>query len=303
MRKEIKEDDMARTGSVYFDANAMINLKVIRDNQRLAVLRGGRDCRLVGPGVIFVMKWPGRRYFLISMGDRGQLVTQDEAQFGDTRLPVGLRGSPASTAVRVVDFQDNVIVVVPEDAGSPNVASNPVPERKTVAVRYTPPAFWIGLPLVLFLAVASWMGVRYAADQIHTERAVYEHGVLTTGTVVRKILYHQTKNGEQTHYITYAFQTPAGTTIRKEEIRIDPDVWNGLRENGPIAIRYVPDKPELNLPDGWHMTSFFYLVGGIALAGALLFSVVTVGVLVKKLSGGYRGETHMFLGKRPPGKR
>lgn len=280
----------------------MINVKVIPDDQRLAVLRDGRAYRLVGPGIVFVLNWPGTRYCPIFIGDRGQLVTVDRAQFGDTRLPVVLRGAGTSSTVHVVGFHDNSIVVAGDDETS-RIVGKPVSEEEATPQRYTAVGFWIGLPLVLLLAVVSWMGVRYASDQIHTERAVYERGLLTTGTVVQKILYHQTRTGEQTHYITYAFQTPAGATIRNEEIRVEPDVWNGLRENGPIAIRYVPEQPELNLPDGWHMTDFYYLVGGIALAGALLFSVVTVGMLVKKRSGGYRGETHPFLGERPPRQR
>ena len=51
------------------------------------------------------------------------------------------------------------------------------------------------------------------------------------------------------------------------------------------------------------MTDSYYLAGGIALVGTLLISVVTVGMLIKKLSGGYRGETRPFLGERPPRQR
>jgi hypothetical protein len=175
---------------------------------------------------------------------------------------------------------------------TPEAASKPGPGPKA---GYTPLAFWIGLPLVLILAVASWLGVRYAAGQIHGEQIVYAHGVLTMGQVVKKIRYHRTRQGEQTDYITYTFRTQAGTTMRKEEIRVEAGFWNALKANGPIAVRYVPEKPELNLPDGWHMTRFYYLAGAIALAAALLFSVVAVGMMVKKISGGYRGETHPFL--------
>jgi hypothetical protein len=165
------------------------------------------------------------------------------------------------------------------------------------APRYSARAFWIGLPVVALLAAACWMGAMHAEDRVITERAVYERGVLTTGTVVKKTLYHRTYQGEQTHYITYSFRTPEGSTFRKE-IRIESHVWNTLREGGPLTIRYVPDRPSQNLPDGWHMTSYFYLVGGMAFGGALLFSVIAAGMLIKKLTGGYRGEAHPFPGKR-----
>jgi hypothetical protein len=165
--------------------------------------------------------------------------------------------------------------------------------------RYTRQSFWIGLPVVLFFAVISWMGVRYAADQISTERIVYQRGVLITGTVEEKINYRQREAGEQTHYIAYKFQIPADLTVRNT-IRIEPIMWDHLQNNGPIAIRYVQDKPELNLPDGWHMENFYYWAGGIALFGALFFTIVLIGMLIKKLSCGYRGETHPFLGEQPP---
>jgi hypothetical protein len=280
----------------------MIDFRVISDHQRLALLRDGRGCRLVGPGVILAMKWPGRRHFLISRGDCGPLVTKDQAQFGDARLPVERQGCSTSGTVQIIDFRKNVIVVAPgpEEAGPSRAATHRVAVRKAAPVRYSPLAFWIGLPLVLCFAVVCWLGVWYAADQIHTERVVYARGVSIAGTVVEKIQYFQTMLDEQTHYITYVFQIPSGATVCREKIRVEPAVWNSLRPSGPISIRYVPDAPELNLPDGWHMTRFYCLAGGIALTGALLFSVVTVGMLVKKLSGGYRGETHPFLGGPSP---
>jgi hypothetical protein len=106
-------------------------------------------------------------------------------------------------------------------------------------------------------------------------------------------------SSEQEYYIAYSFRAPAGPTVRKE-IRVGPELWDHLKDNGPISIRYVPDKPVLSLPDGWHMTEFYYWAGGVSLAGALFFSTVLIGMLVKKFSGGYHGETHPFLGKRPP---
>ena len=152
--------------------------------------------------------------------------------------------------------------------------------------RYTKQGFWIGLPVVLFFAGISWTGFWYAADQIITERMVYQSGKQIIGTVVKKILFHQTKNGEQVHYIAYKFRTPANVTV-SNKIRIEFVVWNSLRENGPIAIRYVPNRPELNLPDGWHMQTFYYWAGGVALAGGLLFSTIFFGMLIKKHFGGY----------------
>jgi hypothetical protein len=275
----------------------LIAFKVIADDQRLAVLRPGRTCRLVGPGIVLVVKRHGTRHWPISIGDGGQLVTPDQARFGDAVLPVERQGTKPSGAVRVIGFHGHRVVVGEAEASAGNFG--PASPPKAAPPRYTPLGFWIGLPLVLLLAAVCWKGFLYAADQIHTERVVYARGVLITGTVVKKIRYHQTSPGEQTHYIVYAFRAPQGIPVRKE-IRIDPAAWNRLRDNGPISVRYVPGQPELNLPDGWRMSELFYWAGGIALLGALFFSIVIIGMLIKKATGGYRGETHPFFGQKPP---
>jgi hypothetical protein len=90
--------------------NTMIEVKVIPDKQRFAVLRDGRECRLVGPGLILIMKWPGRKYFPISIGDRGRLVTSKQAQFGEVLLSVEIQTSSPSTAVRVVGLPFTLLI-------------------------------------------------------------------------------------------------------------------------------------------------------------------------------------------------
>ena len=153
--------------------------------------------------------------------------------------------------------------------------------------RYTRTGFFIGLPVILFFCVVCWAGTWYAFNQITTELTVYKQGVIVAGTVVKKTYYRQSRAWEQKHYITYSFTTPHGQTLKKE-IRVKPRFWNSLKEKGPITIRYVPGKPSLNLPDSWHMISFFSLAGGISLIGAVFFTVALIGMLRKKLLGGYR---------------
>jgi hypothetical protein len=261
----------------------MINFKIIPERQRIALLRDGHPCRLLGPGIVFMLKLHGRRFLPISIGDCCELMPSGQARFCDAHLPVELLGPTKSNILQVTGFHSNTIFVAGEDAGV--LSDAPLPTKKAIP-HYTKKGFWIGLPVVLFFAVITWMGVFYAANQIFTERIVYQRGVLTTGTVEEKILYHQIEEGEQAHYVTYKFLTPTNLTIYNK-IRIEPIVWNHLKDHGPIAIRYVPDKPEMNLPDGWHMINFYCWAGGVALVGALFFSVVLIGMLIKKLSGGY----------------
>ena len=182
-------------------------------------------------------------------------------------------------------------------------------EKKAVRPQFKSRNFWIGLPVVLLFASACWIGFLYAGNQILTERGVGEQdlveevgrGVVASGAVIEKTRQHSNDSSQDTFSVTYEFRTPAGLTIHRE-IRVEPELWYRLKENSPIKIRYVPDRPEINLPDGRHMAGFYYVGGGIALAGALLFTVVLIGMLAKKLTGGYRGETHPFLGNRSPGQ-
>jgi hypothetical protein len=276
----------------------VITFKVLSDNQRIAKLCDDRFSRLIGPGVVLLLTLPNTKFYRIAVGDRGQFVSANQAQFGDVLLPVDVRGPAISGAVRVIGFGDCTVLVSEGNVDAP-VTEDALIEEETVRPHFKARNFWIGLPVVLFFCVITWMGFLYAANQIRTERLVYKHGIIATGTVIKKILYDSNDSSEQNQYIIYSFQAPAGSTVRKE-IRVGPEFWDHLKDNGPISIRYVPDKPELSLPDGWHMTEFYYWAGGVSLAGALFFSTVFIGMLVKKFSGGYHGETHPFLGKRPP---
>lgn len=263
----------------------MISIRIVPERQRFALLRDDGFSRLLGPGVVFTLRLPGRRYVLLSIGDSCQLTAHDQGRFGEELLPVELIGPSTSSAARVTGFRSDAILVAGEDSEAPGIENEAAPTRRA-ALRYTRRAFWVGLPVILLFAVVTWLGALYAADQILTEQKVYQRGVLVAGTVEEKILYRQTDAGEQAHYVVYNFRAPADFTIRNK-IRIESAAWHQLKENGPIAIRYVPNKPELNLPDGWHMQNFYCLAGGIALAGALFFTVVLVGMVIKKISGGY----------------
>jgi hypothetical protein len=121
------------------------------------------------------------------------------------------------------------------NSGASQVEGKPVLKPRAMP-RYTRQSFWIGLPVVLLFAVISWMGVRYAAGQISTERIVYQRGVLITGTVEEKINYRQTEAGEQTHYVTYNFRTPADLTVRNTIIFI---LWGHIMGSSlPLTLLF-----------------------------------------------------------------
>lgn len=175
------------------------------------------------------------------------------------------------------------------------VAANAI-EEKSERPRFKPKNFWIGLPVILFFCAVCWIGSLYAANRILHEQQLYKKGVLATGTVIKKIEYSSTDSTDETYYVTYVFRISTRNIVN-DEVRIEYGLWNGLKINSPIIVRYIPHHPENNLPDGTHMSNFYYLAGVVALVGALLFTVVLFGMLIKKFSGGYRGETHPFLGE------
>lgn len=275
----------------------MVTIKTIPDRQRLAVVRAGRFRRLVGPGIVFLLALPGMRHQRIALGDRGQLMTMNQARFGDMPLPVVLRGTATSGTVRVVGFRDDAVVVAAEDADAATTEEALLPEQEAVRRVFSPRHFWIGLPVVIFFSAVAWAGFLYAANQILIERQLYERGVLTTGTIIEKISRGQRQNSRITYYVAYEFRTSAEDPIRNES-RVESALLHRLKKGGDIAIRYLLDNPTVNIPDGRHLDSLYYWAGGFSLVGALLFSAILIGMLVKKFAGGYRGESHPFLGER-----
>jgi hypothetical protein len=161
--------------------------------------------------------------------------------------------------------------------------------------RFKAKNFWIGLPVILLFCAVCWMGFFYAANKILHEQQVYKNGVVATGTVIKKIEHSSTDSTDATYYVTYTFLTSTRNLVN-DKVRIDYGLWNGLKVNGPIIVRYIRDRPEINLPDGTHMSELYYWAGGVSLAGALLFTIILFGMFIKKFAGGYRGETDQFTG-------
>jgi|WetSurMetagenome_2_1015567.scaffolds.fasta_scaffold17161_2 hypothetical protein len=275
----------------------MITIKTTSEKQRIAVLRNGHFKRLTGPGVVFLLNWPGKKHLLINVGDHGRLVSVDQAKFGNDILPVVLQGSAKSGDIRISGFQDNMILATAEDVAGHTGRDDSLADEDSEQPRFKAKNFWIGLPVILLFCAVCWMGLFYAATQIFHEQQVYKKGVVAIGTVIKKIEHSSIDSTDATYYVTYTFRTSTRNLVN-DKVRIDYGLWNGFKVNGPIIVRYIPDQPEINLPDGTHMSEFYYWAGGVSLAGSLLFAVILFGMLIKKIAGGYRGETDQFLGEQ-----
>ena len=87
------------------------SLRVVPEQQRIAVFRLGRYRGLRGPGMVMVVPYMDRDC-KISIGDQGELMPDGSGKFREFQVPVIVHTSVASGAsIRVVGFaKDGVLV-------------------------------------------------------------------------------------------------------------------------------------------------------------------------------------------------
>jgi len=158
-----------------------------------------------------------------------------------------------------------------------NTVSKPAP---------SPNAFWIGLPFMMFFVIVGIGGATWTLNRILLERVLYNEGVVAPGIVLNKEVFSSTKRAgdgvtKTTYTVSYRFNVNSrGIT---NETRVEGDIFYPLKNGGAIDIRYLPDNPDKNLPDGTHLTGiyiFFSIFGYLVGLGAL---VVVIGMIVDKV--------------------
>ena len=138
----------------------------------------------------------------------------------------------------------------------------------------------LGLVVFLIGLVLVFVGVSSGAE----ERALARQGLVAQGTVAEKRIDHVTRRkrgggtAEETlHVVRYRFATRLGAALDGEQAVSDA-LWQGLRQDGPIAVRYLEANPFANRvaaepganPDR-------YLAAGILIASAgFVFLVVLI---------------------------
>ncbi len=91
-------------------------IKIIPDNVRYAILRGGRFQRLLGPGIVIQLPRPGQRNVRLSIGDAGTRVSDDIASFHGVSLPVVRKDASDAGKVVIEGFEgDTILVSAAED--------------------------------------------------------------------------------------------------------------------------------------------------------------------------------------------
>lgn len=264
----------------------MCMIKIVPEKHRIAVSRNDEFRCLKGPGIVFLMPLPGTKGVTLKIGDQGRLVSSRTARFGAITVPIVSAQSLSGEAVVIREFRKDAVevsvigdsgAVAPQDWDHPQT---PKGHRGKLSARN----FILGLLVMLLFGGACWGACYYASQQRALEKAVYEDGVVTTGTVVHKRISPSRSSegsGDTDYYIIYTFDTPQGRMRR--EVRVDSAFWYRVPERGHLPIRYVPGRPEMNLPDGVHLSNIylFYIIF-TGLWGAL-FTIVIIGMVVRQL--------------------
>ena len=88
------------------------SIKIARESQRFVVYRLGRLLGLKGPGLLFII--PGiDKCMKISVGDRGELLSQGSAKMRNVEVPVTVLGrAEIGKTVRIQSFTERDAIVI-----------------------------------------------------------------------------------------------------------------------------------------------------------------------------------------------
>jgi hypothetical protein len=256
-------------------------LDIIPESERMALFKDETYQGLKGPGVVVLLPLPGVKSLKLRIGDRGRLISSNRARFKELVVPVSLASPTTQTDVAIKDFTESGIIVTGD------VESVPAPGNydedalaRPVKRRLTLPNLVAALLVMLLFAGAGWGGAYSVSSRLSLERAVYRDGILTSGLVLQKTS-SSSPGWSTTYYLTYAFDSPKGRMASEAEV--DTALWYRSKQGAAIAVRYVPDGPERNLPEGAHPANgyLFPLVSSSAVG--LLCTIVIVGIIVNQL--------------------
>jgi hypothetical protein len=106
-----------------------------------------------------------------------------------------------------------------------------------------PPLLFIG-GVLLFV---SSIFIFFMGDYVYRAHRLASEGKFSTGTVVKKVMHQASDSGDQntSYEVDYTFTTADGRKLEGDD-KVDPDVWDQLKEGGPVQIEYAASKPRLN---------------------------------------------------------
>ncbi|HEX5360480.1 MAG TPA: DUF3592 domain-containing protein [Fluviicoccus sp.] len=139
----------------------------------------------------------------------------------------------------------------------------PSPQISRIAVVICAALLILG-PVVV---AATWAA--YLTDSRIESQGSRADAVILNKDVVRSA------DGDTDYSVAYQFRLPTGQPVNAERI-VPRTVWSNLHPGTKIVIRYAPDEPGRNFPEGGGVTSVLapilasFVFGGLAILGGVL---------------------------------
>lgn len=110
--------------------------------------------------------------------------------------------------------------------------------------------FWVALAALSILCLVGVSGAVHASSLARTERRLSLNGVRAHATVLRRDKIRPVTLGPaiDTYLVTYRFFSPTRPVVARA--RLTGPRWAALRVGSPLAVRYMPNRPEENLLEG-----------------------------------------------------
>ena len=130
--------------------------------------------------------------------------------------------------------------------------------------------------MFIVTGVLFWAGGAYRTiTGLAHDRSLEQEGRIADGTVQEKTVrstsdrsrwrFNEGRTIETYYFVTFRFSA-LGENIT-DTVEVDKDVWDRLREQDPIRVTYLPDKPEIHRAEGQDsefrlLKVFLFVVGG-----------------------------------------
>jgi len=97
--------------------------------------------------------------------------------------------------------------------------------------------------IAIFLTVVAWFIYTLIKRGLDLKKLAAE-GTTTTGKIVAKE-YRKVGKGRRSPILTYEFQDAFGA-LHRRTIHVATSVYEAHQPGGPIAVVYLPDRPQTN---------------------------------------------------------
>ena len=156
-----------------------------------------------------------------------------------------------------------------------------------------PPLLFIG-GVLLFV---SSIFIGFMGDFVYRAHRLASEGKFSTGTVVKKVMHQASDSGDSntSYEVDYFFTTADGRKLEGDD-KVDSDVWDQLKEGGPVQIEYAASKPRINQVGA---TGGAIIGGYIVVVLASVMWLVGATLAIKGLLGPWSAPAKRGKSERP----